>query len=36
MLIHGFEEALQMQDPAVIELNRTALEEFLNQFDEQD
>lgn len=35
MLIHGFEEALQLQDPAVIELNRTALEDFLNQFDEQ-
>ena len=34
-LIHGFEEALQLQDASVIELNKTALEEFLNQFDEQ-
>ena len=34
MLIHGFEEALQLQDLSVIELNRAALEEFLNRFDE--
>ena len=34
-LIHGFEEALQLQDTSVIELNKKALEEFLNQFDEQ-
>ena len=34
-LIHGFEEALQLQDSSVIELNKTALEGFLNQFDEQ-
>jgi molecular chaperone HscC len=34
MLIHGFEEALQLQDPSGIELNRTALEEFINRFDE--
>jgi molecular chaperone HscC len=34
MVIHGFEEALQMQDPSSIELNRTALEQFLDQLDE--
>ena len=34
VLIHGFEEALQLQDPVVIARNKDHLEGFLNQFDE--
>lgn len=33
-LISGFEEALELQDPAAIENNRTALAAFVEQFDE--
>lgn len=32
-LLGGFEEALAMQDPSAIEMNRSALEKFLDHFD---
>ena len=32
-LLGGFEEALAMQDPSAIEMNRLALEKFLDHFD---
>ena len=35
-LISGFEEALEMQDPAAIESNRSALESFVERFDQGD
>ena len=35
-LLIGLEEALELRDPAAIESNREALEDFLNQFDTED
>lgn len=35
-LLHGFEEALAMQDPSAIETNRETLTKFLNMFDAPD
>lgn len=36
LLIHGFEEALELGDPAVIEQHRDELTQFLERFDPQD
>ncbi len=35
-LLSGFEEALELREPAAIESNREVLEGFLNQFDTED
>lgn len=35
-LLTGFEEAMELRDPAAIESNRSALEQFLNSFDSED